>query len=255
MLTAITRKVSPSFNQCELTNLIREPISIAKANREHEQYENTLQMLGMKVISLAAEEKLPDAVFVEDIAVVLDEIALITRPGAPSRRAETSSIEKALTPYRRINRINDPGTMDGGDVLVIDKSIYVGFSSRSNETAVHQFQSSVKEFGYRVIPVEVNGCLHLKSAITQVAENTLLVNPKWVDKSRFAGMQFIEIDEGEPYAANGLLVDDQFIYPEAFPRTLSKIQKEGIKVICLDVSEIAKAEGAVTCCSLIFKTN
>jgi dimethylargininase len=254
MITAITRKISPAFNQCELTLLNREPIDIEKANEQHAQYENALRSLGVEVISLPEEEGMPDSVFVEDAAVVLDEAAIITRPGAPSRRAEVASIERALAPFRKIIRIQAPGTLDGGDVLVIGKTIYVGISSRSNPEAIQQLQTAVKQFGYTVEGVEVTGCLHLKSAVTRVAEKTILINPNWVDKKIFLGSDFIEIDEEEPYAANGLLIRNQVIYPDAFAKTLAKIVQAGIKVITLDVSEIAKAEGAVTCCSLIIKS-
>jgi dimethylargininase len=253
MLTAITRQVSPSINKCELTHLERQPIDFEIARKQHEEYEKTLLSLEVKVISLPAEVGLPDSVFVEDTAIVLDEIAVVTRPGADSRKPEIPSIIAALSQFRKIDGLMEPATLDGGDVLVIGKMIYVGLSSRSNLEALTQLQYILNPYGYSIKGVEVSGCLHLKSAVTRVAEQTLLINPKWVDQKNFPGMGFIEIDPTEPSAANALLIGKTVIYPISFPNTCARLELAGIRVIHLDVSEIAKAEGAVTCCSLVFK--
>lgn len=254
MLTAITRKISPNFNQCQLTHLGRQTIDIEKAIHQHHCYENILSSLGVEIISLSAEEGLPDAVFVEDMAVVFDEVAVITRPGAESRRGETASIEKEFSNYRKTIRIQPPATLDGGDVLVIGKKVCIGLSLRSNIKGLQQMHTHLTQYGYEVKGVEVHDCLHLKSAVTRVTDHMLLINPAWIDKSQFKEFDLIEVDPSEPYAANGLLVSNQLIYPNAYPKTLARLQQAGIKVITLDISEIAKAEGAVTCCSLIFQT-
>ncbi len=172
MLTAITRKISPDFNQCELTHLGRQTIDIKKAIHQHYFYENILSSLGVAIISLSAEKGLPDAVFVEDMAVVFDEAAVITRPGVESRRGETTSIEKALSNYRKTIRIQPPATLEGGDVLVIGKTINIGLSSRSNFEGLQQLQTYLTLHGYKVKGVEVHNCLHLKSAVTQACEAT-----------------------------------------------------------------------------------
>jgi dimethylargininase len=255
MLTAITRKISPAITRCELTHLERQLIDLEKADIQHKDYENILRSIGVKVISLPVEADLPDSVFVEDAAVVLDEVAVITRPGAESRRPETASIAEALAPFRKLLYIQSPATLDGGDVLTIGKTIYVGISSRSNPDAIQQMQNILSPFNYFIKGVNISGCLHLKSAVTRVSEKLLLINPKWVGKESFPGMNFIEIDPGEPYAANGLLVGDKVIYPNAFPKTLILLEGAGIDVITLDTSELAKAEGAVTCCLLAFNSN
>ena len=255
MLTAITRKISPAINRCELTHLERQSIDYEKAVSQHENYEDILRNIGVKVISLPAEADLPDSVFVEDAAIVLDEVAVITRPGAESRRAETTTITAALTPFRQLTFIHSPATLDGGDVLVIDKTIYIGISSRSSWAGIQQIQAILSDFGYKVKGVDICGCLHLKSAVTRVSDELLLINPAWVEKNLFPEMGLIEIDPGEAYAANAMQVGHQLIYPKSFPKTLTIIEQAGLDVIPLDVSEIAKAEGAVTCCSLIFSTN
>ena len=251
MPTAITRAISESIIYCELTHLERTPIDLQLARAQHQQYENALRSIGCEVISLPELPDLPDSVFVEDTAVILDEAAIITNPGAISRRPEIDSMAEVLQKYRKLIRIESPATVDGGDVLVVGKMIYVGLSNRSNVEAVNQMQSSLNELGYQVSGVEVRGCLHLKSAVTVVSADTLLINPDWVDKSLFAGVNFIEIDESEPPAANGLLIGDAVIYPTTFPKTAQKLKSNGISLILVDADELAKAEGAVTCCSLI----
>ena len=254
VLTAITRQVSPSINKCELTHLERQPIHLVIAKNQHEKYEEVLRSLGIKIISLPSETDLPDSVFVEDTAIVLDEIAVITRPGANSRRPEIFSIANALSAFRKLDFMKEPATLDGGDVLVIGKTIFIGLSSRSNHLALMQVQNMLSPFGYNILGVEINGCLHLKSAVTQIAEKTLLINPEWVEKNNFPGMNFIEIDESEPYSANALLIGKSVVFPMAFPKTLLRLKKAGITTVAVDMSELAKAEGAVTCCSLIFKS-
>jgi dimethylargininase len=251
--TAITRRVSPAINRCELTHIAREPIDYERACAQHRQYEDALRSLGMDVISLEAEPDLPDSVFVEDVALVLDECAILLNPGASSRRPEVASVEAALAPYRDIFRIQPPGTVDGGDILRVGKTIYVGMSSRSTDNAIEQIRAILEPIGYEVRAVNVTGCLHLKSAVTQVSEDTLLVNPEWVSKDDFPGMHFIGVDPSEPYAANAVLVDGAIIYPSSFPKTRAKLEKAGINLLVVDADELAKAEGAVTCCSLIFK--
>lgn len=250
---AITRAISPRFNECELTHLDRSPIDLELARFQHQAYEQALQALGVEVHRLPAEADLPDSVFVEDTALVLDEVALLTRPGADSRKAEVESIARALAPYRRLMRIEAPGTVDGGDILRLGKHIYVGLTTRSNQSAIEQMQSALKPYGYMVSGVPVTGCLHLKSAVTQASEDTLLINPAWVEKHYFPGWKFIEVDPQEPSAANIVLVPGGAIFPAHFPRTQKKLEEAGIQLTLVPATEVAKAEGAVTCCSLIFK--
>jgi len=249
---AITRAVSASLGQCELTHQARQSIDLDLARKQHTKYEACLERLGCKVIYLPELPNHPDAVFVEDTAIILDEIAVITRPGAISRREEIESVAATLLPFRGLLQIEAPGTLDGGDVLVIGKDIYVGLSSRSNKQAVGQMRARIAPFGYRVHSVEVHGCLHLKSAVTTVSANTVLVNPSWIDAHLFEHYEVIDIHPSEAFAANGLLIGETVIYPITFPRTAEQLDKRGIRIEPVDLSELAKAEGAVTCCSLVF---
>jgi dimethylargininase len=253
MVIAITREVSPRFDECEITHIDRTPIDLNIARAQHNIYVNTLKELGCHMIELPAETDLPDSVFVEDTAVILPEVAVITRPGADSRKPETETIARALRPYKDVVYIREPATVDGGDVLVLGKKIYVGLSTRSNPEAMNQLNDLLCEYGYRVQGVSLHGCLHLKSAVTRVDEGTLLINKKWVETDQFADVELIDVHPSEPYAANCLPVADSIIFPTTFPQTRARLEEKGCKVVTVDVSELAKAEGAVTCCSLIIK--
>jgi dimethylargininase len=252
MQIAITREVSRDIVNCELTNLESTPIDVNRARLQHLQYEAALKHLGLAVLSLPEEPTLADSVFVEDTALVLDECAVITRPGAQSRRAETESIEAVLKPYRKLFHIQAPARVDGGDILQVGKRIYVGLTTRSDTNAIEQMQDFLEPYGYEVQAVRVTGCLHLKSAVTQVAQDTLLVNPAWVNEKDFQGVKFIETDPSEAYAANAVLIGSTIIYPAAFPKTRKRLEAAGIPMVLVEADELAKAEGAVTCCSLIF---
>jgi dimethylargininase len=249
---AITRGVSAGIAACELTHLEREPIDLERARAQHRAYEEALARAGCRVESLPALDELPDSVFVEDVAVVLDEIAIVTRPGAESRRPETARMAPVLSNYRRVTFIQPPGTLDGGDVLRIGRRIFVGRSGRSDENGIEQLRAVAWPYGYTVTAVPVSGCLHLKSAITEVAPGVVLVNPAWVDATAFGHVTAVEVDPLEPYAANGLLVGARLIYPDSFPRTRKRLEAAGITIEPVDVTELQKAEGAVTCCSLVF---
>ncbi|MBV6451932.1 MAG: N(G),N(G)-dimethylarginine dimethylaminohydrolase [Anaerolineales bacterium] len=251
MLIAVTRDVSPRFNECEITHIDRSPIDINIAQAQHHGYVQALKELGCAVLELPSEADLPDSVFVEDAAVILSEVALLTRPGADSRKPETESIARALAPYRELVRIEAPTTVDGGDVLVIGKKIFVGMSTRSNRNAIEQMNQLLGKYDYRTQGVELRDCLHLKSAVTRVDDETLLINRKWVDVEIFEGYKLIDIDPAEPHAANCLPLNGSLIFPTAFPNTTSRLEACGYKIKPVTVDELAKAEGAVTCCSLI----
>jgi dimethylargininase len=250
MRIAVTRPVSSSFGRCELTHLPRVPIDVPLAQAQHRAYEQALVAAGCRLQALAPEPDLPDAVFVEDAAVVLPQVAVITRPGAASRRAEVESVARALAAWRPLAHVEEPGTIDGGDVLAVGRNIWVGLSSRTNASGLEQLRAAAEHLGYTVAALAVHGCLHLKSAVTAVNAETILLNPRWIDAAAFAAYRVIEVDRGEDYAANVLSVGRHLIYPTAFPRTAERLAPLG-DLALVDVSEIAKAEGAVTCCSII----
>lgn len=250
---ALTRDVSPRILECELTHVGRTPIDVATARLQHAGYERLLGVLGCDVRRIAPAPEHPDGVFVEDAAVVVDEVAVITRPGAASRRGETAGVEAALAGLRPIARIEAPGTLDGGDVLVVGRRVFVGRTARTNDEGIAQLGALLAPHGYTVAGVPVTGCLHLKTAVTALDDATVLMNPAWVDPAAFAPLAAIAVDPEEPMAANVLRIGDALLYAEAYPRTRAALEARGHRLHLVDASELAKAEGAVTCCSLILR--
>ncbi|MCH8099557.1 MAG: dimethylargininase [Proteobacteria bacterium] len=254
MLTAITREVNAAIGSCELTFLPRVNVDTDLARQQHQHFQSALCSLGCEIIIVPTEPGLADSVFIEDTAIVLDEVAVLCRPGATTRQAEVAGVERILNQYRSLASIVPPGTLDGGDLLRIDKVIYAGLSTRSNRSGIKQLRSIVAEYGYSVKTVETAKCLHLKSAVSEVAPGLLLINSDWINKSAFGDYELVEVDNEEAHAANALLLGRSVIYPSSFPRTLEKLVMLGIDVTPVDLSELQKAEGAVTCCALVFAT-
>jgi dimethylargininase len=252
MLTAITRAASPAIVHCELTFVERQPIDLEKARAQHRGYESLLEKLGARVHALPAEPDLPDSMFVEDPAIVLDELAVILPLGTEARRREAHSLAQALAKFRKLKYVSVPGTMEGGDVLRVGRKLFAGLSSRTNAEGIRQLATILSPHNYEVIAVRVTGCLHLKSAVTHLGGNTLLANRGWFDPALLAGFDWIDVDPAEPHAANALAVDDTVIFPSSFPRTRARIEARGFHVTPLDISELQKAESGLTCSSLIF---
>jgi dimethylargininase len=253
MWIAIVRAVSPTINRCELANMDREEIDVARAAEQHRCYQDCLRDLGLRVIELHAEPAYPDAVFVEDPVVVVDEAAVMVRPGVESRRGEAVSLARAIEPYRPLRWMREPATLDGGDVLRMGKNIFVGQSERTNAAGIAQLCVELEPFGYGVQPVEVHGCLHLKSGVCSVGDETVLINRAWVDAEPFRRLALVDVPAAEPWAADVLTIGRTVIMPECFPETRSIIERMGWDVRPLDVSEFMKAEGAVTCLSVVFE--
>jgi dimethylargininase len=253
MLTAITRAVSPAIVNCELSFISRQPINLHIACAQHHAYEQLLEKLGARVISLPAEPALPDSMFVEDPAIVLDELAVIFPLGTASRRPEAPSLSQALSKFRKLEHVALPGTLEGGDILRIGRKLFVGITKRSNPEGIRQLKAILDPYGYEVIGVEVTGCLHLKSAVTCLGSNTLLANRAWFDPSPFSGYDWIDVNPAEPHAANALSLANTVIFPASFPRTRARIEATGFHVTPLDISELQKAESGLTCSSLLFE--
>ena len=250
---ALTRGVSPSIDRCELTHIDREPIDLERARAQHEDYCDRLEALGLEVLRLPADPAFPDGCFVEDTAVVLDEIAVLTPLGAPSRRGETPAIAEALSRYRRVEAITLPATIEGGDVLTVGRRVFVGLSRRTNAAGVEALRRLVGPFGYDVLPVPVTGCLHLKSAVTALDEETVLANPAWFDAGPLSPLSLVPVAPEEPGAANVLRVRGQVWAHPGFPRTIETLEARGYRVTPVDISEFLKAEAALTCKSLLFR--
>ncbi|MGQ0648308.1 MAG: dimethylarginine dimethylaminohydrolase family protein [Gemmatimonadaceae bacterium] len=248
---ALTRDVPRTIADCQLTHVARAPIDVEVARAQHADYERALEAAGCTVTRLPELADHPDSAFVEDVAIVLDEVAVLTRPGAVSRRGEVAHIAQALTGYRPLRDITGTATLDGGDVLRLARTLWVGLSGRTNSQGAIQLRSLVTPFGYEVRTVSVKSALHLKTAVTQIAERTLLVNTAWVDASLFGAYDTIEVDPSEPFAANAVWVGGWVVHSTAFPRTQARLTRAGIQLLPVDASELGKAEGGVSCCSLL----
>jgi len=251
-IVAIVRPPSDALARCELTHLAREPIDLALAREQHAAYAALLRDLGARLVVLPPEPDMPDAVFVEDAAVVLDEIAVITRPGAPSREPEVASVAAALAGFRPLARLTPPATLDGGDVLLVERTLYVGRSSRTNPAGIEQLAGHLAAHGYTVRPVPVDGALHLKSACSYLGRAVLLANPQWVDATAFPGLTILPVDPAEPRGANTLRVGGTIVMAEGFPRTRGRVEAAGFAVRTLALSELQKAEAGGSCMSLLF---
>lgn len=253
-MIAFTRAVPSSITRCELTHLAREPIDVDLAREQHERYEAALRGAGVEVTRLPALDESPDSVFLEDTAIVFDDVAVTTRPGAESRRGEVESVRAALEHHRRIAAIEAPATLDGGDVLVLDRDVLVGLTARSNLSGMQQLRAILSPSGYTVRAVPVRGCLHLKSAITRVGDRTVVVNPSWFDPALVPGWDVVPADSREPFAANVLWLGGTTIVAEAFARTNAALARAtDSELVPVPASELAKAEGGLTCCSLIVR--
>jgi len=254
MLIAITRAVSPAINQCEIGFIERQEIDLAKADEQHRRYEALLAELGASVVSLPAEPDYPDSVFVEDPAVVVDEAAIMTRMGAASRRGESESLARALAAYRPLRRLREPATLEGGDVMRIGRTLYVGVGRRTNRAGIEQLAAELGPLGYAVVPVTVRGALHLKTACCWLGEDAILANREWLDLELLKQFRIVDVAPGEGRAANVLALGGSVIVPAGFPGTAEILARVGLRVRTVDVSELMKAEAGVTCSSVIFES-
>jgi dimethylargininase len=253
MLTALTKAPAPSLVNCELTYLTREPIHFERARQQHQQYCAALEAGGARVITLPADGDQPDSVFVEDAAVIFDEVAVVTPLGVESRRAEAERLEPEIARFRPTVRIAPPALIEGGDVLRMGKTVYAGLSSRTGAAGVEALRRVVAPYGYEVVTAPVSGCLHLKTGCTALDDNTLLVNPEWVDVAPFHGRKIVPVAPDEPWAANVLRLGSSLVVNAAFPQTMRAVEQRGHRVRPVDISEFMKAEAGLTCLSLLFE--
>jgi dimethylargininase len=252
MPTAITRGVGPTFGDCNLEFMARQAIDVTRAMEQHRVYEDCLRELGLALVALPANPEFPDGLFVEDPVIVLDEVAIVCRMGAQVRRKEAASLAEAVAKFRPLEWLEEPGTLEGGDVVRIGKTLYVGVSPRSNREGSDQLAELIRPYGYRVVPVAVNGCMHLKSACCWIGEDSVLANREWMEPGAFRDFRILDVPE--PWAADVLRVGETVIVPASFPRTRDLVERSGFHTRSLDVSELQKAEAGVTCMSLIFET-
>jgi dimethylargininase len=250
-MLALAHLPSPFMEQCQLTHVARAPIDHALAARQHAEYCRVLRDCGARVVTLDGYRHLPDCAFVEDTAVVLDEVAILTPMGTAARRPEPAGIEPELRKYRPVERIELPATIEGGDVLRVGRTLFVGLSSRTNRAGIDALGAISRRHGYAVVAVPVTGSLHLKTACTALDDKRLLVNPAWLDVRPLRGFELLHVPEDEPWAANTARVGRSICLAAGQQRTMEWIVSLGFDVRAIDLSEFAKAEGGVTCLSIL----
>jgi len=246
------RKISRSLARCELLHLPRQEINWALAQQQHAAYVAALEAAGVNVTVLPEEPEWPDSTFVEDAAIILEEAAVICRLGVASREGEADGIEKEIARVRKVHRIVSPGTIEGGDVLRVGKTLYVGISGRTNAEGLRQFDVIVRRYGYQTVGVRVQGCLHLKTAVTSPAEAMLIANADWMDLAPFARLEILRVPVSEPWGANTLAINGDVLATESSPRTADLLESRGLRVKRLGISELQKAEAGLTCLSLLY---
>ena len=249
---ALVRGLPSTYEKC-LTSLDPEvPIDLSLARRQHRSYCETLGTLGLELVWVEPDDGFPDCCFVEDPAIVIGDTAIISRLGAPSRAGEEVAVREALRPFKKIRKISGPGSLEGGDVLLVEDKIYVGLTTRTNQSGLEQLRTLVSELGFKVTPVETARGLHLKSSCTYLGNGYVAMVPGRVQEGTFSEYNTIEVPPEEAPAADCLRVRDRVLVLEGYPATKRRIEAEGFDTISLEMSEFEKCEGALTCLSIVF---
>ena len=254
-LRAFVRAPSAALNRCELVHMPRVPIDVDSARRQHATYVETLAELGATIEWLAPLDDRPDAVFVEDTAIIFPEIIVPAWPGVSSRQPEVETIAPALARCRAVQAVRPPAFLDGGDVLTIGRRVLVGLSTRTNAAGIAQLREALAPFGYNVEGVQVRGCLHLKSACTAIDERRVIANLEFIERAALGEAEVTEVDPREPRSANTLTVRGTTLFSAAYPRTGERLSAAGLRTRAVDVAELEKAESGLTCMSLLMEGN
>ena len=247
---AIARRPGPNFSRGITTAVNASLPDFETLASQHAKYIATLKSVGLSVILLDALPDHPDAYFVEDTAVVKADVAIITNPGADARKGEEDTIAPVLAQYRKTDRIRPPGTVDGGDVLQVDRHFFVGISERTNHEGAGQLGHILANYGYTYTTVPVGEGLHFKSSVNYVGKNTLLITEDFIGNEQIQGYDTIVVSRDESYAANTLFINDHLLVPRGYPDTLEKLEALGFDIIELDTSEVRKMDGGLTCMSI-----
>jgi dimethylargininase len=251
-LVALVRRPGRNLQDGERTHVERTPIDPVLAAEQHARYVEALREAGARIVDVPVDPQLPDAVFIEDTALVLGSLAVIPHSAVETRRRETPAVASVLAEYCRLTSPPPGACFDGGDILAIDRTVYVGRGTRTNQAAIEFLTTILQPHGYDVVPVAVSGCLHLKTGVTYVGSNKVLINRQWVARTPFARYVQIEVDADEPMGANALLVGDALLMSASYPRTAKRVAAHGFTPRLIDISEFHRAEGGLTCLSILF---
>jgi dimethylargininase len=248
---AIVRIPAPNFAD-GITTVQGEQPSYSRMLEQHAAYVAALRACGLEVTSLELLDAYPDGHFVEDPAIVTPEVAVVTRPGADARRGEAAEIEPALRQFKSVVRIEAPGTLDGGDVLIVGKEVFIGLSERTNQEGADQLAALLAPYGYSSFTIPVGAGLHLKSSVNYVGKNFLLLTKSLADRPEFAHFERLVVEDEEEYACNTLWVNDTLLAPAGYPKTRALLAQVGLPIVELETSEVRKMDGGLTCMSLRF---
>lgn len=248
---AIVRRPAETFaNGISTSNLGKPDYELTI--KQHDAYCEALVKCGLELIILDPDPNYPDSCFVEDTAVVTNDFGIITRPGDKRRLGEEIEIKKVLEPLLKLHFIEEPGTLDGGDIMQADNKFYIGLSNRTNLAGSKQLKEILTSYNYEVFSIPVCNLLHFKTGVNYLGDNNLLLHKDFCSKDDFNSYNKIIIDKNEEYAANSLRVNDYVIVPKGFPKTKSSIEKLGYKIIEVEMSEFQKMDGGLSCLSLRF---
>jgi len=249
---AIVRKPGKSIVEGLTTAKLGIP-DYQKAIEQHDNYVRALKDCGLKVEELEADENFPDSTFVEDVALLTPHCAILTNPGAPSRRGEVDAIKQVIQKYySAIEEISSPGTVEAGDIMMVGNHYYIGLSERTNRNGAKQLKRCLNKYGMTASVIDVERVLHLKTGVSYLEQNNLVVCGEFLSNPEFEAFDTIEIPENESYAANCVWINGRVLIPKGYPVTREKIKKAGYSTIEVDVSEFRKLDGGLSCLSLRF---
>jgi dimethylargininase len=252
MRRALVRPISVTFADAITMRPKSAPIEVALARQQHHAYVDALSRAGAEIVQLAAEDEFPDGCFVEDCALIADGVALITRPGAPSRRGEVESVRRALERVLRVELTEAPATLDGGDCMRVGKRIFVGRSQRTNEAGIARVREVFAPLGYHVIAIPLHDVLHLKCVCSPLDDETILLADGTLPRELFAGVGVLPVPSHEECAANAVAIGRTVLVADGHPETARVVARHGLEVLAVETSEIRKADGALTCLSLLY---
>jgi len=247
--TTLLRPPAPTFATGITTANLGQP-DYEKALEQHRAYCAALQQCGLALILLDADERYPDGCFVEDTAIVTEDVAILCNPGAASRRGEVAAVAEVLAKYRPLAAIKPPGTVDGGDIMRVNDHFYIGRSKRTNAEGARQLAAMLSEHGFTSSNIPVRSVLHLKTGVTYIGKDTFVAIDEFA--GRFASGQVLRVEEEEAYAANCLLANGTVLAPAGFPGVKGQIAELGYPIIEVEMTEFRKMDGGLTCLSLVF---
>ncbi|MDY6801260.1 MAG: arginine deiminase-related protein [Bacteroidota bacterium] len=248
---AIVKRPAKTFAHGITTSNLGKP-DYTLALKQHDAYCEALIKCGLKLTTLEADPDFPDSCFVEDTAVVTNDFGVITRPGDKTRLGETTAIEKALKPFLNLHYIEEPGTLDGGDIMQAENKFYIGLSGRTNLAGAKQLSTILEEYNFDLYTIPVCNMLHFKTGVNYLGDNNIILHQSFCSADDLASYNQIIIDTKEEYAANSLRINDYVLVPAGFPKTKAAIENLGYKTIELELSEFQKMDGGLSCLSLRF---